>query len=409
MTHVTVKEYLQSLNYQPHPMDFVRRLNFSNAVIGDRIVMDRELAIKYLRLAESIYQNTVKIAIDVPANVPAVLPDNVRMKNKILQLENMVTRVDANSRYKTILFDIIDKINHENELSKIENLMKTFFKLYKQYQDEVEKPTAKIDSIFNQIINLDTSAATPFTPTSVSPPSISVPITETPEAKINFIPEKNIIVPSSPTQTQITIPAPPSPPPMSTTSMPPPPPPPPPPPMSLIPPPPPPPPMFQMFKNDENKEISSAKTSSKPTTIAAAPIDAHSQLMEAIRSGTILKNVKKITAEKEPIVETAPSILHLALAKRVKALAESTDNEDSSFSEDNNEWISDNELETIKNKYLNTMNRVQNSGIENDEILRMSSNVSRLINSQYFSRQDIKQAERLLTEINEKVDNESTA
>ncbi|AAY83933.1 ORF1629 [Chrysodeixis chalcites nucleopolyhedrovirus] len=417
MTQVTVREYLQSLNYQP-PTDFVRRLDFGNAVIGDRVVMDRALAIKYLRLAESIYQNTAKITIDVAANVrdtigPAVLPDNVRMKNKILQLENMVTRVDANSRYKTILFDIIDKINHENELLKIENLMKTFFKLYKQYQEEVEKPTAKIDSIFNQILTLDNQNAGSLassTPKSVSTPSIPMPITETQKiqetTKIYSTQEKNSISPLSSTQTHITIPPPPSLPPMSSI-----PPPPPPPPMPLTsippPPPPPPPPMFQMFKEVGEENLPS-KPSLKPTTVASPPIDAHSQLMEAIRSGTILKNVKKIPADKEPIVETAPSVLHLALAKRVKALAESTGNEDS-FSEDNNDWISDNEVETVKNKYLNTMNRVQNSGNENDQILRMSANVSRLINSQHVSRQDIKQAERLLTEINEKVNNESTA
>nr|QGW49415.1 viral capsid associated protein [Chrysodeixis includens nucleopolyhedrovirus] len=399
MTQVTVRDYLQSLNYQP-PQDFVRKLDFGDAVIGNKVVMDRALAIKYLRLAESIYHNTAKITLDLAANVrdtigPTVLPDIVHMKNKILQLENMVSRVDANSRYKTILYDIIDKINHENELSRIESLMKTFLKLYKQYQEEVEKPTAKIDSIFNQILNLDNQSvvsSAPSSPLSGSIPSIPTPITETQETKKYSVPEKDINLPVSPTQTQNTMPPPPPPPPMPSVSMPP-------------PPPPPPPPMFQMFKEGENENLPS-KPVSKPTTVA--PIDAHSQLMEAIRSGTILKNVKKNPADKEPIVEAAPSILHLALAKRVKALAESTGDEDS-FSEDNNDWISDNEVETVKNKYINTMNRVQSSGNENDQILRMSANVSRLINSQHVSRQDIKQAERLLTEINEKVDNESTA
>ncbi|QEI03639.1 PP78/83 [Rachiplusia nu nucleopolyhedrovirus] len=405
MTMTTsVRNYLKQVNYQiNNPMGFIQNLDiykeFQGAFINDRFVMDRAMAIKYLNLASDIYDGTARMTYIDNTFTNAV--QNVRLGQTINQLTSIAQKVDSSSPYRAKLNDVIDKINHENDMQKIESLMSIFLKLYKQYQEE--PPVGQIQTIMEQIMNLDKSAtyttsassitAETLSPTSTKPP----PTTPMQSDKIPASVSPTAAPMSSPPSNNIPIPPPP---PTSTVDLP------------VPPPPPPPPPMFKMFEDEDFAKPSVPKLpqQQKQVPVPAAPapaLDMHSELMAAIRRGSSLKKVKKISepAEIKKPASTANPLMN-ALNLRLDARKMSSEE---SVNEDENGWLSDTQAKNATAAYTNLMNTIKQENIQNEELTSLSMAISRIIKSPNMTPNEQKQVEMYLDQMKSIIAQESTA
>ncbi len=368
-------------------MGFIQNLDvyreFQSALIDNRFVMDRSTALKFLRLASDVYEGTARMTtVD---NSLSNIVQNVRLGKTINQLMSIAERVDSTSPYKSKLQHVIDQINHENDLQKIERLMSVFLKMYKQYQEE--SPVTQIQTLMDQIVSLDarTTATTETLPmTTRVTQEITKPSTYT--------------MPIEPVQQQqnisSAIPPPPTLPP-ATGNMPPP------------PPPPPPPPMFQMFDTD-NIAVKKPSVETAPV-LSNNPMDMHSELMAAIRKGSPLKKVKKnseIADVKKPVMTDNP-LLH-ALTVRLDATKLSSASEES-FNEDENGWLSDTQVKNVHNTYNSLMTKIKEENIQNDELTSLSMAVSRILKVPNISPQESTLVESYLNRMKNIIAKESTA
>ncbi|WBB27256.1 AC1629-like protein [Mythimna sequax nucleopolyhedrovirus] len=306
----------------------------------NNVFIDMKVALDLLRLSNDIFDGKVFVRTDTPPPQPqptlmSSIPASV--SSKIATLENMVRRINDNSRYKVPLELILNRLMREQEISNIETLVKEFLDMYKLYRvDE-----SKLNQLFNELTTIEMTqpiadASTVKVFASQKQPSDMGSIVATPE--INMQP--TIMPPAAPPLPPLLPPtsSPPVPPTLpvelpSLPSLPPPPPPPPPPPTqaSTPPPPPPPPPPQPPMNNDSslpsiNVEIVAqqpiaSSTPTKKTIARPAEEDLSAQILRVSQARLARlseKNAVPIIKSKPPVSQTKPQSSTLRNKKAVK-------------------------------------------------------------------------------------------
>nr|QNH90652.1 orf1629 [Mamestra configurata nucleopolyhedrovirus B] len=142
LTNPVSTELFESVRHQPD--------------LDNSVFIDYKIALDLLRLSNDIFDNKVYVRTDTPPPPP---PPSIpaSLSSKIATLENMVRRINDNSRYKEPLELILKRLMIEHEISNIETLVKQFLDMYKLYRvDESE-----LNQLFNELTTIELTQPIP--------------------------------------------------------------------------------------------------------------------------------------------------------------------------------------------------------------------------------------------------------
>ncbi|CDG72619.1 p78/83 WASP family protein [Spodoptera exigua multiple nucleopolyhedrovirus] len=397
----------------------------NRSTYDDEVTLNSRTLMEFLQLSMAIYNNKIGVRVDDDAAIPTSMTTtpSAAISTKITQLENMVRRVNDNSRFKSKLQNILERIINENNFNNLSALFKTFLDLYKLYQVE----ESDIDQLFREIVTLDRPAAAKI----IAPGAVATDVVETVSSaspSVAAVAKPTLRRLSSMGAEQSYAPPPPPPPPplpMSAstvaspddkienkidvveTALPPPPPPPPPPmPSSLIsiptlttpvdqsttnaftpppPPPPPPPPSSQTTPPSLPLSSSSSIQVDKAPVTAPPVIDFSTELKERLKRKTPLSPDKLSTLQhqaKRPATAAAEIVPRsestLSILQRRVAVEPSSTSSGTEAQDDENDWLaSTTEVTALKTQFKNLQKKIEQLPMElPDSITTLTAAIS---------------------------------
>nr|UWK31525.1 orf1629 [Spodoptera exigua multiple nucleopolyhedrovirus] len=390
----------------------------NRSTYDDEVTLNSRTLMEFLQLSMAIYNNKIGVRVD-DAAIPTSMTTtpSAAISNKITQLENMVRRVNDNSRFKSKLQNILERIINENNFNNLSALFKTFLDLYKLYQVEEND----IDQLFREIVTLDRPAAAKI----IAPGAVATETVSSASPSVAAVAKPTLRrLSSMGAEQSYAPPPPPPPPPMSTsivaspddkienkidvveTALPPPPPPPPPPPMpsslisiptlttpvdqsttnAFIPPPPPPPPSSSQTTPPSLPLSSSSSIQVDKAPVPAPPvIDFSTELKERLKRKTPLSPDKLSTLQhqaKRPATAAAEIVPRsestLSILQRRVAVEPSSTSSGTEAQDDENDWLaSTTEVTALKTQFKNLQKKIEQLPMElPDSITTLTAAIS---------------------------------